>query len=179
MNGNLYIPQTVNIPVSLYKSMQGRYFVGYADNLDFTVRGISAWASLYNPPRSGVNLHVNIWTAANLYTVFRAEVWFNASMPGEPYSSQFVTTSNYTIHPAPSPKVMLLYVPRVSGDPQGGIKAFVRRGQPEDTMVAEEDGKFIFPPGDSFSVFLSNPETPDERSSGRIAFGWWEEPIKN
>ena len=59
----------------------------------------------------------------------------------------------------------------------GGIKAFVRRGEPQSTIVAEEDGKFIFPPGRSLTVFLSNPETPEEKAAGRIAFGWWEEPL--
>jgi hypothetical protein len=58
-----------------------------------------------------------------------------------------------------------------------GIKAFVRRGLPETTLVDDEQGKFIFPPGGSFLVFLSNPETPELAASGRIAFGWWEEPI--
>jgi hypothetical protein len=99
-------------------------------------------------------------------------------MPGTPTASDLVTTSNYTIHPTPKPKVLLLRADRVYGEPQGGVKAFVRRGEAESTITAEEDGKFIFPPGDSFSVFLSNPETPDDRASGRVAFGWWEEPVR-
>lgn len=49
--------------------------------------------------------------------------------------------------------------------------------KPEVTLVDDEQGKFIFPPGGSFLIFLSNPEVPDVLASGRIAFGWWEEPI--
>jgi hypothetical protein len=161
----------------LYKSMQGRYFVGYGDHLDFTGPGVSAWAGLYNPLDSGVILHVNVWTVTSLYGVFRAEVWFNAQMPGTPSVSDLVTTSNYVIHPQPRPMVQLLQAENVTGDPIGGVKAFVRRGRAEETIVAEEDGKFLFPPGDSFSIFLSNPETPEEKASGRVAYGWWEEPI--
>lgn len=177
-NKRVYMPQTVNIPIQLYKSMQGRYFSGYADHLDFTGRGVSAWGALYNPPDSGVNMFVNVWTATSLYGVFRAEVWFNASMPGASAVSELATTSNFTIHPAPQPKVLLLRAPMVYGEPEGGVKAFARRGQPQETMVVEENGKFIFPPGGMMSVFLSNPETPEEPASGRVGFGWWEEPVK-
>lgn len=93
---------TVDVPINLAKSLEGKYFVGYADNLTF---------------------------------------------------------GNGT------------------GEPSGGIKAFVRRGQPETTLVDDEQGKFIFPPCGSWLIFLSNPETPTQTASGRIAFGWWEEPI--
>lgn len=172
---NFIIPPNVSVPVPLYKSMQGKYFVGYADNLDFTGEGVNAWGALFNPPDSGVNLHVNVWTATSLYGIFRAQVWFNAVMPGTPVISDLVTPSNYAINPLPKPKIKLLYAANVTGDPEGGIKAFVRRGEPQSTITSEEDGKFIFPPGGSFSVLLSNPESPKEKASGRIAFGWWEE----
>lgn len=43
--------------------------------------------------------------------------------------------------------------------------------------IIYEQGKFIFPPGGSFLIFLSNPEMPQLEASGRVAFGWWEEPI--
>lgn len=84
---------------------------------------------------------------------------------------------NLALCPLPSPRVKLQYATNVEGDPTGGIKAFVRRGQPESTLVDDEEGKFIFPPGGSFLIFLSNPEIPTSSASGRVAFGWWEEPI--
>lgn len=170
------LPEVVNIPIPLYKSLQGKYFVGYADNLTFG-KGKSAWAGLFNPSNSGVNLHVNVWTVTSIYGIFRAQIWFNANLPGTPEKSQLVTTSNTALIPAPKPKIKLLLANNVEGEPSGGIKAFVRRGEAESTIVAEEDGKFIFPPGGSFTVFISNPETPEEAAAGRIAFGWWEEPI--
>ncbi len=79
--------------------------------------------------------------------------------------------------PLPQSKIKLQYAINVTGEPTGGVKAFVRRGQPETTLVDDEQGKFIFPPGGSFLIFLSNPETPDVEASGRVAFGWWQEPI--
>ena len=63
-------------------------------------------------------------------------------------------------------------------EPIGGIKAFVRRGEPGTTLVDTENGKLIFPPGGSFLVYLSLTENPEIPASGRIAFGWWEEKIK-
>ncbi len=168
---------TVSVPINLAKSLEGKYFVGYADNLIFG-KGTSAWGRLYNPPNSGVNLHVTVWTVADISEgPFRAQIWFNAVPPGTPQDSQLVTPANLAFCPTPTPRIRLQYASTVTGEPTGGIKAFVRRGQPETTLVDDEQGKFIFPPGGSFLVFLSNPETPDISAEGRVAFGWWEESI--
>ena len=174
---NRYV-STVTIPMELYQSLEGRYFVGYDDNLTFGM-GTSAWGRLYNPINSGVILYVNVWTVSDISeTPFRAQFWFNATPPGVPMDSELVTASNTAIWPPPRPRVRVQSASHVVGEPYGGIKAFVRRGQPETTLVDTENGKFIFPPGGSFLIYLSNPETPDMRASGRIAFGWWEEKIK-
>ncbi|MCK9222917.1 MAG: DUF6143 family protein [Limnochordia bacterium] len=168
---------TVAIPINLAKSLEGKYFVGYADNLTLG-EGTSAWARLYNPVDSGVNLHVTVWTVSDVSeSPFRVQIWFMAVPPGTPLDSPLVTPANLAFYPPSKPKIRLQYATNVTGDPVGGIKAFVRRGQPETTLVDDEQGKFIFPPGGSFLVFLSNPETPELAASGRIAFGWWEEPI--
>ncbi len=167
----------VAVPINLAKSLEGKYFVGYAYELSFGM-GTSAWARLFNPPHSGVNLHVTVWTVSDVSeSPFRAQIWFNTEPPGTPQESTLVTPSNMALCPLPKPKVKLQYATNVSGNPMGGIKAFVRRGQPETTLVDDEQGKFIFPPGGSFLIFLSNPESPELAASGRIAFGWWEEPI--
>lgn len=177
---SIYTPTleyTVAVPINLAKSLEGKYFVGYADNLTFGL-GTSAWARLYNPINSGVNLHVTVWTVSDVSeSPFRAQIWFNASPPGVPQDSTLVTPSNTALCPLPTPRIKLQYAIKVTGEPTGGIKAFVRRGLPETTLVEDEQGKFIFPPGGSFLIFLSNPEAPEVEAAGRIAFGWWEEPI--
>lgn len=171
------IEYTVDVPINLAKSLEGKYFVGYADNLTFG-NGTSAWARLYNPPNSGVNLHVTVWTVSDVSeSPFRAEFFFNATPPGTPRDSNFVTPANTAFCPLPSPEVELQYATNVIGEPTGGFKAFVRIGQPETTLVDDEQGKFIFPPGGSFLIVISNPESPQLAASGKIAFGWWEEPI--
>lgn len=171
------LPKKVDVPIELYKSLQGVYFIGYADNLSFG-NNTSAWARLYNPIHSRVNLYVNVWTVTDISEApYRAQFWFNATPPGTPTDSDLVTPTNTAIIPLPKPKIKLQYASNVEGDPSGGIKAFVRRAQPETTLVETENGKLIFPPGGSLLIFLSTPEAPTSSASGRIAFGWWEESV--
>ncbi len=171
------ISKTVSIPVELYESTIGEYFIGYADNLTFG-KGTSTWARLYNPPDSGVNLHVNVWTVTSISEApFRAQFWFNAYAPGAPTESPLVTPSNTALCPLPRPKVKLEMASDVPGEPSGGTKAFVRRGEPLTTVVETENGKLIFPPGGNFLVFLSLIDDTENTAEGRIAFGWYEEEI--
>jgi hypothetical protein len=128
------INKTVNIPIELYESDIGRYFIGYADELSFGL-GTSAWARLYNPPCSGVLLHVNVWTVTDISEApFRAQFWFNASVPGD-YSLAMPTPSNTAFRPVPVPKTELQMASNATETPVGGVKAFVRRGEPISTMV--------------------------------------------
>lgn len=168
--------KTINIPNPLAKSVEGKYFLGYADELNFG-RGTSAWAGLFNPPGSGVYLFVNVWTVTELLgaSPIKAEVWFNSVLPGEPVVEPLITSANQALRPNPRPRVRLLKASNVKGEPVGGFKAFSRITEPESTQVFEEDGKYIFAPGGNLTVFLSNPETPGQSAAGRVAFGWWEE----
>ena len=175
INTNL-IDYSVNIPISLMKSIEGKYFVGTAPNLRFG-NATNAWARLYNPPNSGVNLFVNTWTVSDIFsTPYSVQIWFNSTPPGFIQFSQS-TPSNMTIIPQPQSHIQLQYAVAVSGLPTSGIKAYGRYGQAGTTITSEEEGKFIFAPGGSYLIFISNHERPTLNSSGNIAFGWWEEPI--
>ncbi|MGE5422727.1 MAG: DUF6143 family protein [Ignavibacteriales bacterium] len=168
------LPEVASVPMSLYKSLQGRYFVGYADNLSFG-RGTNAWAGLFNPCESKIKLFVNVITVTGIGTSpIRAQIWFNTEAPGEPTVSELVTPSNTSLTPLPKPKVKILEASMVTGEPKGGIKAFVRRSEPEITVVFEEDGKYIFKACGNLVVFLS-AEDPNTAMQGRVAFGWWED----
>lgn len=166
------------VPIGLAKSLEGKYFVGMAENLKFG-DATNTWARLYNPPGSGVNLFVNVWTAGDITSSpFRVQIFFNPTAPGIIQESNFVTPANTSITPLPQPRVKLEYAVGVQGMPHDGIMAFSRNGMAGATINSEEQGKFIFPPGGSFLVLLSNPETPTIPAIGKIAFGWWEEPIQ-
>lgn len=171
------ITQVASMPYALYLSLQGKYFVGYADELEFG-NGNSAWGGLINPSSSGVNLHLYVWTVTNIgQSPIRAQIWFNSDPPGQPTESELVTPANTALCPLPRSQIRLFKASNVIGQPKGGVKAFVRRALPEVTIAEEEVGKFIFPPGGSFIIFLSNPESPNEPAAGRVAFGWYEEEI--
>jgi hypothetical protein len=170
------VRKAVAIPIELYQSDIGRYFIAYADELSFG-EGTSAWARLYNPADSGVDLHVNVWTVTDISAApFRAQFWFNSTIAGD-YSTAVPTPSNTAIRPTPVPHVELQLASNTTETPQGGIKAFVRRGEPGTTVVETENGKLIFPPGGSFLIYLSLTEDSDVPATGRIALGWWETPI--
>jgi hypothetical protein len=172
------ITQVADMPYPLYLSLQGKYFVGYADEMEFG-NGTIAWAGLVNPINSGVNLFVYVWTVTNIGPLpLTAEVWFNTDPPGRPVLSELVTPANTAICPLPSPRVRLLEASNVTGEPQGGNKMFNLSVDPEVTTVGDENGALIFPPGGSLIITLSYPETTDDTGLGRVAFGWAEEEIK-
>ena len=121
-----------------------------------------------------------MWTVTDVSeSAFRAQFWFNATPPESDVQYAQITPSNLSIKPTPKAKIQLEYASNVFGEPIGGIKAFVRRALPETTLVESENGKIIIGEGGNFLVFLSTPETAELYTSGRIAFGWWEEPIIN
>lgn len=177
MDSTFYLPQTVNIPMPLYKAMKGRYFTGCADSLDFTGEGACAWCSLYNPAGSGVNLHVNEWTASSASSAFRAQVCLDASMPGEPNACSSIAAVNLSLNPLPQPKAQLLYASGVKGEPQSAVLAAVRYGLAGTTVAVNEQGKFILPPESSFCVLLSSRQVSEATMHGCVTLGWWEEPV--
>lgn len=180
-NDSIFLPnpvtQVADMPYALYLSLQGKYFLGSSDELSFG-NGRSSWAGLFNPANSDVNLHVYFWQVANTGpSPIRAQIWFNSRPPGHPTRVTTVTNGNTTLRPLPRPKILLLQASNVIGEPKGGHKAFVRRAQSDVTIGDEEVGKFIFPPGGSFVIFLSNPEAPNEPAKATVGYSWWEEPI--
>lgn len=171
------IPQAADMPYALYQSLQGKYYVGFAADVSF-MNYKYGWAGLVNPSHSGVNLHVYVWTVTNFgVNPLNAEIWFNTITPEDTVTSDFITPANTAICPLPRPKVKILQANNVSGISPCGDKLFIRKVLPEVTIVGEEDGKFIFPPGGSFSIFLSNVDTSNKSGIGNVAFGWYEEDL--
>jgi hypothetical protein len=170
-----FLPKEVVLPISLYESIQGKYFVGYADNIEGSPN-TNAWAGLINPCTSGVILYANVITVTNVTgEPFEAEFWFNAHFPGTPVTSDLVTPANTAIRPLPVPKVKIAQASNVPNiPPAGGTKVYSQEVFEESTIVFEENGKYIFPPGGSLIVYLN---LIGSQTTGRVAFGWWEKPI--
>lgn len=162
-------------PMSLYKSLQGKYFVGLSRE-EFG-GGKYAWAGLFNPYNSGILLFVNVFTVGNVTEIpFSFQVLLNAAVSGTARLTEMQSPSNTAVCPLPKPRVQFLYAENVDAEPAGGTIIFGRRCPGETTIVSEEDGKFICPPGGNFLINCLPPETSSEKILGRIAFGWWEEP---
>ncbi|WP_313183626.1 DUF6143 family protein [Lacrimispora sp.] len=173
----IYQKASEQIPISLSKSLQGKYFAGLSRE-EFG-GGKHAWAGLFNPSCSGVLLFVNVFTVGNVTEIpFSFQVWLNATTSGTAKPTDMQSSANTAIQPVPKPKIQFLYSDNVDGEPTGGTLIFGRRCPAETTIVSEEDGKFICPPGGNFLINCLPPETSDEKIVGRIAFGWWEEPCK-
>lgn len=162
-------------PMPLYQSLLGRYFVGTC-RAEFG-DGKRAWAGLFNPPHSGVLLFANVFTVGNASEApFSFQIWLDAEAPGDPVPTETQSPSNIAIRPLPRPRVEFLYAENVDGDPAEGTMIFGRRCPAETTVVSEEDGKFIIPPGGNFLVNCLPPETGAGEFPVQIAFGWWEVP---
>lgn len=171
------ITQIADMPYPLYLSLQGKYFVGYADNMEFG-DDTTAWAGLINPYNSGVNMHVYVWTVTNIgQSLLLAQFWFNSHAPGYPIKSELLTPANTALTPLPKPRIKLLQANDVTGEFIGGDRVYTNKVVPEVTVASDVQGTYIFPPGGSFIVALSNSEASAELGQGRVAFGWSEEPI--
>lgn len=171
-NKNAKLREVVNIPVSLSKSMQGKYFVGQTETL-IIGNGLSAWAGLVNPLNSNVNLYVNVFTISNFSDYYlTAEIWLNTNRPEKWSVSQKVSPTNTALDPVPENNVDIKFVRSTTELPQDGVNVYKRIVPPNTTLVAEEDGKFIEAPGGNYVLIIksSNPQL----SKVIVAFGWWE-----
>lgn len=166
------LPQMVNIPNTLYKSMQGKYFIGQSQTL-LAGNGSNTWAALINPYDSHRNLFFNVFTVSNFSSdILTAELWLNTNPPDNPATSVSVSPADTTIKPKPENKARLRYVQATEGFPSGGVNIFDRIVPPKSTLASEEDGKIIVPPGGNVLLFIKAPSK--EITNSIVAFGWWE-----
>lgn len=168
-------PTVVNITNPTAQSIKGRYFLGQTGRLEFG-RCTYAYGALANPPNSGKNLYLEVFTVSNFSSVaITAGAWFNATPPGSPMISDLVTPANTAIVPPPEPQAQILYAQGINSFPSDGVQAFVRIVPPNTTLADEKEGRYIIAPGKVFLVFLESPGR--NCTEAVVAFGWWEEPL--
>ncbi len=175
VDGNNIRPrEVVSIPVTLFESMLGKYFVGQTGNLQVG-NGSSAWAGLVNPCDSRVDLFANVFTVSNFSEDYMtAEIWLNTNFPEKGIVSHKVSPTNTAIKPLPKNKVDILFLRSTIFTPENGVNVYKRIIPPNTTLVGEEDGKFIEAPGGSYVIFLNSSSSKPQKAI--VAFGWWEKP---
>lgn len=164
--------EVVSIPISLSRSMQGKYYVGQTGLL-WVNNEANGWAGLVNPRNSGVDLFANVLTISNFSDEYlTAEIWLNSSMPKNSNISEKVSPANTALDPPPQNKVDIRYIKSTNRIPKDGTNVFERVVPTNTTLVSEEDGKFIEPPGGSYVVVIKSASP--KFSKVIVAFGWWE-----
>ena len=168
--------KVINIPISLFESLKGKYFIGQTEPI-LVSNTSNAWAGLFNPNESGVNLYANVITISNFSNEsLVAEIWFNTNFSDLGILSQKISSSNTAFEPKPANKVNIKYMQSTENIPNGGINVFDRIVPPNGTLVSEDDGKLIFSPCGNYSVLIKSASP--NFSKVIVAFGWWEELIK-
>ena len=170
------IPQkVVNIPISLYESIQQKYFVGQTKAL-LVGKDCTSWAGLVNPCDSNVNLYVNVSTISNFSDEnLTAEIWLNTDFPEKGSVSHKISPTNTASSGFTKNEVDIRFIKSTTRTPESGVNVYERIIPPNTTIILEEDGKFIEAPGGSYVVVIKSPsETIDKVI---VAFGWWETSI--
>lgn len=171
---DINLEEEVSIPVSLFESMQGKYFVGQTETL-CVGNGSSAWAGLVNSHSSDVNLYVNVFTISNFSKEYiTAEIWLNTNLDERGSVSHKISPTNTALKPLPKNKVDIRFVKSTTKVPDEGVNVYGRIVPPNTTLVGEEDGKFIEPQGGNYVVVIKSSSSKNDKVV--VAFGWWEKP---
>ena len=171
-NRNINPQKVVSIPISLFESEKGRYFVGQTENL-WVGSGLNAWAGLVNPCNSDVNLYTNVFTISNFSDDYlTAKIWLNTNLPQKGSISHKISPTNTSLNPLPENKVDIRFVESTARLPENGVNVYERIVPPNTTLIGEEDGKFIAPPGGNYILVIKSSSSKLDKVI--VAFGWWE-----
>ncbi|QXE18340.1 DUF6143 family protein [Clostridium sp. 001] len=170
---NTKIKEVVSNPVPLFKSMQGKYFVGQTKPIQVDSCS-NAWFGLVNPHNSGVNLFANVFTISNFSDDYlTAEIWLNTDVPPNGSISHNVSPSNTALKPLPKNKVNIYFAKFTNIVFKNGVNVYKRIVPPNTTLVGEEDGKFIERPGGNYTLIIKSSNPIPAKVIG--AFGWYED----
>lgn len=175
-NKNNKVQKVVNIPVSLFESMKGKYFVGQTEALIVGNR-LNGWAGLINPCNSKTNLYANVFTISNFSSseYLTAEIWLNTNNPKKLSISNKVSPTNTASNHFQKNKVDIGFVKSTFELPESGVNVYKRIVPPNTTLVGEEDGKFIEAPGGNYVLIIKSSSSNPIKVI--VAFGWWEKRI--
>ncbi|NDI33590.1 DUF6143 family protein [Chengkuizengella sediminis] len=161
--------QVVNIINPAFQSSKGKFFGGTTKVLTFG-GNTNAWARLFNPSSSKVNLFVDFFTLTNLSkNPYSANFFISSKPPGMIFNSRNVGVANTNFNTTPQGKVQ--FNPSVKGRPRGGVNFSDRRVPGNETVTSGQiGGKVILSPGKSLLFFLTSRNIV----KAKIGFAWFE-----
>lgn len=154
-----------------FQSMKNRLFVGRTDIFTLPARQ-EALVTLVNPTGSGRRSFLQAMTVtSNLGR--RAIFWFDAATPLPLKASNKVANAHRGARELPLSTISFVMGPTVPIT--AGIDVFERLLIGKQTLLLDQEGKYIFEPGHNHSVFFPAIAQADEID---VAVAWWEEPLE-
>jgi hypothetical protein len=172
---NSNFQDVLSLSVPFFESLRGRYFVGQTSPLAVN-NNLNAWIGLVNNRKPYSNIFVNVYTITNSSDEqLTAEIWLNTDFPQFASTTNKTSPANTTISPLPKPVGEIRFLDFTNDYPTRGTNIYERIVPPHETLVIEEDGKFIIPPLGNFTIILRSESFNFSRAI--VAFGWWEKRL--
>lgn len=154
----------------VYQSMLNRFFVGRSDIFKLPARqeGLVVFA---NPPESKTRTFMQVMSVtSNLGR--RSIFWFDVVTSATLAPSKKLANAHRGAPELPNSTIGVAVGQTVPIT--GGIDVFERLLVGKQTLLLDQEGKFILEPGHNHSVFFPAAPNDDEID---IAVAWWEEPL--
>lgn len=158
-------------PGLVYQSMLNRFFVGRTDVFTLPARQ-EAVATFINPKGSGRRSFIQAMSVTSNMGR-RAIFWFDLVTPVSLKTSPKVANAHRGASQMPKSALQYGFAPSVPVT--GGIDVFERLLIGKQTLLLDQEGKYILDPGHTHSVYFPALDRDDEID---VAVAWWEEPTR-
>ncbi|MCS1351064.1 DUF6143 family protein [Mechercharimyces sp. CAU 1602] len=178
MSDQLQTVTTIPPTPELIRRVEGKHFSGQSGLL--SPEGARfAWAGLFNPLHSGVNVVLDTAEKYNLSSQpMTAKILFNALPTGRQITSSQISSTNTSPlrSPSPIPRAKVKFNSATTSPFKGGKFISIRRLPANSTVITPITslGSVIIAPRSTLiSVFISPSPT-----KARESFAWWEVPLQ-
>lgn len=154
----------------VYQSALGRFFVGRTGVFDLPA-GQEGLVTLENPTGSRKDVFIQAVTVTS-DRGRRAIFWFDVETLVQLAASDKL--ANVHRGSLVLPVSRILFGAAASIPKRAGFDLFERLLVGRQTLLLDQEGKFILDPGHNHSVGLPSIDDDDEID---VAFAWWEEPM--
>lgn len=158
-------------PGLVYQSMLSRFFVGRTDIFTLPARQ-EAIAIFGNPRGSGRRAFIQAMSVTSNMGR-RAIFWFDAETAASLKTSSKLANAHRGAANLPKSVIQYGFAPLVRVT--AGVDVFERLLTGKQTLLLDQEGKYILEPGHNHSVYFPALEREDEID---VAVAWWEEPLR-